>query len=198
MDKNLSRERPAKPYFLVHRPAHFRLRPDLPEELCVADSMTRLLPRTEQRHKDWLRICGHAAKEYPLARMAPLANQPYELTNRYVLQAVTLPGNVQYTNLITDGNHWSVACEYGGLFQSVIDRAVELAVYLGLQPEAAQGMFVSPAGPKPATSRGHSRWAIGYERISGLSTILAADRPGTIQTFLGGRSGYYTPFREPI
>jgi hypothetical protein len=198
MNKDLGPNSPVKPYFLVRRPAHLQLRPDLPEELCVADSMTRLLPRTEQSHKAWLRICGHAAKKYPLAMMASLSNRPYEPTNRYVLQAVTLPGNVQHTNIITDGNLWSVVCEYKGLFQSVIDRAIELTVHLGVDPGAAQGMFVSPAGPKPAATRGHSRWAVGYERISGLGTILAAHRPGTIQTFLEGRSGYYTPFREPI
>jgi hypothetical protein len=198
MHKNLGPKRPTKPYFLVPRPAHFRLRPDLLEELCIADSMARLLPRTEQSHKAWLRICGHEAKEYPLARIAALADRPYDLTNRYVLQAVTLPGNVQHTCLMTDKNLWSVACEYGGLFQFVIDRAIELAVFLGLNAEAAQGMFVSPAGPKLAATRRHSRWAVGYERISGFGTILAADRPGTIQAFLEGRSSYYTPFREPI
>jgi hypothetical protein len=198
MQKDLGPRRPTKSYFLVPRPAHFRVRPDLPEELCVADSMTRSLPRTEHSHKAWLRICGHTAKEYPLARMASLADRPYELTNRYVLHAVTLPGNVQHTNLITDQNLWSAVSEFGGLFQFVIDRAIELAVYLGVEPGTAQGMFVSPAGPTPATARGHSLWAIGYERVSGLGTILAAHRPGTIRTFLEGRSGYYTPFREPI
>jgi hypothetical protein len=198
MDNHLSPGKSAKPYFLVARPAHFRFRPDLPEELCVAESMIRLLPRSEERHKEWLRICGHSAKEFPLAKMVARAGKPYQLTSRYVLQAVVLPGNSQHTNLITDGNLWSLACEYGGLFQFVIDRAVELSVFLGLKPETAQAMFVAAVGPGPATTRGYSRWAVGYECASGLCTILAADHAGTTRTFLEGRYGYFTPLQKPV
>lgn len=198
MDKDLGRSRPAKPYFLVTRPAHYGFRTDLLEELCVGDSMGRLLPRDEQRHKHWLRICGLSGNEFPLAKMAPLAERPYQVTKRYVLQAVVLPGNTQHTNLITDGNQWSVVCEYGGLFQAVIDRAVELSIYLGLKPETARGMFVATLGQGPATTRGQSRWAVGFEPASGHCTILAAEYAGTIRTFLEGRSGYYAPFHEPI
>jgi hypothetical protein len=160
--------------------------------------MARLLPRTEQRHRAWLRICGLSASECPLAKMLPLAERPYELTNRYVLQAVVLPGNAQHTNLLTDGNLWSVACEYGGLFEAVIDRAVELSVFLGLRPETADAMFVAAVGPGPATTRLQSPWAIGYERANGCCTILASDHPGTIRTFLEGRAGFFSPFQKPI
>jgi hypothetical protein len=198
MSNDLSYGKPPKPYFQVARPAHYRFRTDLIEELCVADSMARLLPKTPEQYEAWLRICGLKPEKFPLARMQLLAARPYEMTPRYVFQAVALPGNSEHTNLVTDGNSWAVACEFGGLFWAVIHRAIELAVFLGVKPETAQEMFVAAAGPGPFTGRRQSKWAVGYERKTGLCTILAADHAGTILTFLDGRAGFYTPFTKPI
>jgi hypothetical protein len=43
MDQDFRNNPTVRPYFQVARPAHFRFRPDLIEELCVADAMIRTL-----------------------------------------------------------------------------------------------------------------------------------------------------------
>lgn len=65
--------------------------------------MAHFLPRTGKQHETWLRISGLPAKEYPLVKMLPFTERPYAPTRRYVLQAVVLPGNSQYTNVVVDG-----------------------------------------------------------------------------------------------
>ena len=118
-------------YRSAPRSAHFRMRPDLIEELCIPDAFARTLPRTPAEHARWLAHWGLSATEAPFEGIQPFIGRPYELTARYILHPAILPGSGLLLNIMTDGRGWSVCCEPGGLFSFVIDRAVEFVVGRG-------------------------------------------------------------------
>ncbi len=186
-----------KTYFKVSRPAHFRVRPDLIEELGLPDHILGTLPTTIQEHDTWLKWTGFDAALVPFASLPVHTAAQYKMTARYVLKSPVLPGRLRYMNVILDGNFWVCRSEYGGLFDHVILRAVEFALTMGLPRDHALRLF--RAGPLREAREEVSgpTWGVGFEAGTGLCTILALKHEGTEQLFLRGRPGYYTPFPDP-
>ena len=190
--------KPVRPYFLVDRPAHFRFRRDLIEELCIGEAMARSLPKSIETYQAWLEVCGLTPMDYTLSELKKAAAQPYQPTERFVLQTVIRRGNMQVSNILSDGNRWAVVCENYGLFQAVMDRALELADLLGYAPEKMRDKFVIKAKDNAKNFLRFPAWAIGYERGTGLCTVLDVEHPESKKHYLAGRGGYFTPWSEPL
>ena len=163
----------------------------------MPEIMFRNLPRTEEQHQAWLRFCGLVPVSYPLETLKPFVGRVYQPTQRYVLQTVLMPNRLQATNVITDGNLWAVPTEFGGLFDFILLRAVALAAYYGVPPDQAKARLFLQDRKTPDNSRRYAEWAIGYERGTGLCTILEVNRGETKRHFLEGSGGYFTPWSTP-
>jgi len=181
-------------YFNVARPAHFKIRTDLIEELCVPEEMMRLLPRNEEARQHWLGISGQPAVKFPLAELQKFYGRAYEPTARYILRGVVLKGNNYPINVLRDGRGWAIACEGQGLFAFVTRRAIECSVRLGLDRITARACFIPTCDQTPAAVRRNAPWAIGFDQ--GVCTILSSELGDTEELFLAGRSGYYVPFLD--
>ncbi len=185
---------PNKPpeYFNVERPAHFRVRGDLIEELCGGEAISRLLPRNEAQYRHWLTVTGNPAGGYPLIHFHEHVGKIYEPTLRYALHQAILPGYEHPVNILTDGRGWSGWVDYGGLFDFVLLRAVEFAESHGFSPPYPTENLFRKRESNAGSVALRANWFVGYERGSGLCTLL--ERGGDSETlFLAGRSGYWTP-----
>jgi hypothetical protein len=171
------------------------MRKDVVEELCLAEQILRTLPRAQKEYEVWLRAGGYSAKELPFADLQSRATKPYQLTERYVLKAPVLPGRLYRSNVITDGNLWPFLTEQGGLFDFVINRAVEFCVSLGMRHEDANDCFRLNPRKEPCGYVRNPFWAVGYERGTGLCTILELNSDETERLYLQGRPGY-SPFAD--
>ena len=184
----------SKPYFEVETPFHFRLRPDLAEELCVRDAIEQSLPQTPAQHAHWLRVCGLSEAEAPLAKIQRWQAPSDPSTSRFVFESVVLPGRLDYTNVVTDETLAVGPLEYHRLVDFVFARAVEYAVWRGMSAAVANGCLRPRRLAAPAAQRTVPLWAIGYHSGSGLSVVLVADDPDSIRCFLAGEPDYRTAF----
>ncbi len=193
MSEQPFRTPPRPAHLFAPWPAHFRLRTDLIEELCVPDAFVRTLPRTPEAHARWLAFWNRSADEIQFGSIRPFVGRPYEATARYLLHPAILPGSEHIQNVLTDGRGWSVCCELGGLYEFVIDRAVEFAVSRGCPKPNTRAAFYPAYTGKAERVRRHARWAVGYERSTGLGTILWREQDDTEARYLAGEPGYTVP-----
>lgn len=184
--------RPHPPaYFLVPRGAHFRFRWDLVEELCVAEHMSRTLPRTAAQLLAWRRLGGAAAARAELQDFTSIRS--YTRTQRYLFQMGILEGETEPRALVTDRNGWVVCVEQRGLFQALLDRALAFAVHAGRAADASRLALNPRREPKPAPRRVMAPWAVGFERGTGLCVLLAQNEPEKLRTFLAGQTPWQAP-----
>jgi hypothetical protein len=132
-------------------------------------------------------------EELPFHAIRPFLESPYQPTARYLLHPAILPGGVRVQNILTDGRGWSVRCERYGLYDFVINRAVEYAVRRGYEEGRARALFLPKPGGKECQGRQHGEWSIGYECATGFCTILVRCREGTESRYLAGQPGYFIP-----
>lgn len=184
------------PYFNVERPAHFRVRPDLIEELCVPEIARASLPKTEKQYSAWRQISNIRADQFPLERTVSMRTKPYEATDRYILRPLILAGQARVSTTILDAHGIGVFCESGGLWDFVINRAVEFAVWKRLEEPVARAMLLPNVGRASHTTNVYATWTIGYERRTGLCTLLARDHGDTERLYLAREGCFYTPFPE--
>jgi hypothetical protein len=98
-------QRPGRPFHLnAPSPAHIRLRPDLVEELCIAEGFDRTLPRTQLAYARWTARWGDSVDEVPFEAMERLLGPSYELTERFVLRPAILHDSDWLQNVVTDGH----------------------------------------------------------------------------------------------
>ena len=181
-------------YFKIARPAHFKTRPDLIEELCVAEEMMRILPKNEKERQRWLSRSGQPAGKFSLSTLLACHGHPYVPTERYILSCVVLAGYNFPVHVLRDGRGWAICCEHGGLFAFVVHRAIECAVQLGLDSKTARASFIPTCDKSPAAVRRPALWSIGYDR--GVCTILASSVSETDELYLARKNGYHVPFLE--
>ena len=183
-------EFPTPSYLNAIRPAHFHLNPSFLGELCVGEELMRVLPKTEEARRRWLRVSGQPSKRFPLSELLAFEGH-YRPTERYILQCAVLPGNNFPSNIVRDARGWAVACENTGLFNFAVLRAIQCAVHLGLDEVVARALFIPTCDGTPARVRRNAPWSIGF--ADGICTILASQHGGTDALYLGGRPGYHTP-----
>lgn len=183
MDENSA---PLPDYFILNEPGHFRVRPDLLEELCVENAMELTLPKTGRCYIQWLRISGYTAEAYPFSKLQEETANPYRLTNRVVLQTAVLPGHTNRSNLITDGHRWSALCEQGGLFEFVMLRAVEFAAWRSFSRKDAWNYLHAASGKNNEHLRRLADWSLGYDRTTSICTILAGHNRVIEEKYLSG------------
>jgi hypothetical protein len=193
MSEKLSSGAPKPFYFEVPEPSHFRLRTDLIEELCIPDAFALTLPRTPEAHARWVSSWGHSAEDLPFHAIRLFLESRYQPTARYLLHPAILREAASVQNILTDGRGWSVRCERYGLYDFVINRAVEYAVSRGYEEGRARALFFPKPGGKEKQGRRHGEWSIGYECVTGLCTILARIRDQTESRYLAGQPGYFVP-----
>lgn len=179
------------PYFQVPRGAHFRFRWDLVEELCVAGSMLRAIPRTTEQLLVWRRLGGASAARMELRDFASVRS--YARTSRYLFQMGFLEGEKEPRALVTDANGWVACVEQRGLFQALLDRALAFAVHAGRAADGSRLALIPRREPKSAPQRVMAPWAVGFERGTGLCVLLAQNEPEKLRTFLAG----LTPWQAP-
>jgi len=186
---------PAPPYFIVNGPGHFRVRPDLLEELCFAQAMIESLPRTFTAYRQWLQLCGLSENGHPYDKVQDETDYGYFPEGRVVLHTAVLPGQLHRCHLITDTHRWSARCEGAGLFEFVMLRAVEFASWRGIPKKAAWDYLHAPSEPKPnpGPMRHMAQWSVGFDRLTGVCTILARTHEETESLYLSGKSGYFSP-----
>ena len=166
-------QNPNVPFYLTAPgKAHFRLRPDVIEELCIADAFARTLPRSPEEHARWLAKWGRSAADVPYQSIALAIGRPYELTPRYVLHPAILPGWDYLSNVITDGRGWSVMCEFGGLYEFVFARAVQFCESRGYDRCKVREQLFPKLEKNPGPQCRYGRWALEYERATGFCTIV--------------------------
>ncbi len=180
-------------YLTAPWPAHFRLRTDLVEELCLPDAYARTLPKTPEEYAPWIVRWGITAKEVPFEPIRSALGSPYALTPRYVLRPTILPGGAAIQNVATDGRGWSVCCELGGLYDFVINRAAEFVAAIGREAAQARADFYPKVEKNPGLKSSYGKWAIGYEYATGLGTILWPEQSETVALYLAGQGGYLVP-----
>ena len=184
-------------YFNTNGLGHFRVRTDLLEELCFEQAMERSLPLSLKNYRRWINLSGFTEEEYPFGKITSEIDGEvrYTPTDRYILHTAIIPGEQQPTSLITDARQWSLACEGPGLFEFVMLRAVEFAVLQGFTPESAweQLQVQRPKRPKRGLRRLISKWSIGYERKTGICTILSRNKKDSEMLYLAGHTGYNVP-----
>ena len=172
-------QNPRVPSFLTAPwPAHFRMRTDLIEELCVPEAFARTLPRTPEEHARWLTLWDQSADQVPFHSVRPYIGRPYEPTAHYLLQPAIFPGQDYIQNVITDRRGWSVCCELGGLYDSVVARAVQFCGSRGHQMAKAQSLFYPKVERNLGPGRKCGWWAIRYECGTGLCTIVPSNKGG--------------------
>jgi hypothetical protein len=153
-------------------PAHFRMRRDLVEELCIAETFAYTLPRSPDEHARWLMKWGISAAEVPFHTIASAIGRPYEPTPRYIFHPAILPGRTSVNNVVTDARGWSVSCEFGGLYDFVFARAVQFCESRGHQRSKVQALFYPKLERNPEPRCRYGWWAIEYECATGFCTIL--------------------------
>ncbi len=184
-------------YFEVPKPAHFRVRSDLLDELGAHEAIQRFTPHNEKSYRYWLGVTGLPEVRYPLATLSAEAAKPYQRTQRYVLRQIVAPGEDLPLNIVTDGNRRTGVLEFGGLFDFVFFRAAEFASYYRYRRSVALGYFYPKREPNTGATRRLAPWALGYEPAEGRCTILAQSREGSVGRFLDGQPGYLVPKFEP-
>jgi hypothetical protein len=165
-------------YLTAPWPAHFRMRTDLIEELCVPEAFARTLPRTPEEHARWLTMWGQSADQVLFDSVSPYIGRPYAPTEHYLLQPAIFPGHDYIQNVLTDGRGWSVCCELGGLYDFVVARAVQFCVSRGHQRAKAQSLFYPKVERNLGPGRKLGWWAIRYECGTGLCTIVPSNKSG--------------------
>ncbi|OIQ80947.1 hypothetical protein GALL_372880 [mine drainage metagenome] len=187
---------PFPTHFDVPRPAHFRIRPDLIDELCIPDAMRATLPYLDKHYGRWIARFGLDPNENPASDIILPAGRPYRVTRRYVLCTAVLPGQISKSNLVIDSVSRTVECEKGGLFQFVFLRALQFAIAQDMEGKVAFGKLLVPGQDKPVASRIDAPWAIGYDTVTGYCTLLIAEHASSIRLYLEGNGGYYIPWPE--
>ena len=166
----------APDYLTAPWPAHFRMRTDLLEELCISEAYARTLPRTPEEHARWLAMWSLSADRVPFASIAPFIGRPYEPTTHYLLRPAIFSGQSGIQNVFTDGRGWNVCCELGGLYDFVVARAVQFCVSRGHQHSKVQAMLYPKFGMNPGPERRHGWWAIRYEQATGFCTVVPSNK----------------------
>lgn len=183
-----------KDYLNVARPAHFRMRPDLIDELCIPDEMIRALPRNAQQYAAWKRLCDFEDSEaVTYADLMPFMDKPYEPSRRYLLHPCVLPGDDFVTRLVCDRRGWKVQCLGRGLYDFVFRRAAEFMVSHGWTAAKAYSKIWPKIAPNDGSVPQYAEWVIGYECHSGECTFLIQGDPGTEARYLQGVGGYLFP-----
>ena len=174
---DLPSESPKAPdYLTAPWPAHFRLRTDLLEELCIPEAYARTLPRTPEEHTRWLTMWGLPADRVPFDSIASVIGRAYEPTAHYLLQPAIFPGHDYIQNVLTDGRGLSVCCELGGLYDFVVARAVQFCVSRGHQTAKAQSLLHPKGERNSGPGRKCGWWAICYERATGFCTVVPSNK----------------------
>ena len=185
------------PYFKFSGPGHFFVRPDLLEELCYNEALENSLPQGDASHALWLKRFGFNKTEYTLGKIWDdnLHLVPQDEDKRYILHAPVLPGNRHRSYLVTNSLNYSAFCEGPGLFEFVMLRAVSYAAWRGVARKTAWDyLHATSAKEREASSpRISPPWSVGFERTTGLCTILASGEPSTEALFLAGKPGYSVP-----
>ena len=176
-------QNPRVPSFLTAPwPAHFRMRTDLIEELCVPEAFARTLPRTPEEHARWLTMWGQSADRVPFDSIRPFIGRPYAPTEHYLLQPAIFSGQSNIQNVLTDGHGWSVCCEIGGLYDFVFARALQFCESRGHQRGNAHSLFYPKVESNPGPGRRHGWWSIRYECATGYCTVVPSNKSGAKYT----------------
>ena len=185
------------PYFKFNGTGHFFIRPDLLEELCYKEALEASLPTDNASHARWLKRHGLKAEEYSLGKIRDDSCHliPQGEDQRYILHAPVLPGNRYRSCLVTNSLGYSASCEGLGLFEFVLLRAMAYAAWRGVAQKTAWDYLhaTSPKEREASSPRISPKWGVGFERATGLCTILAIGETNTESLFLAGKPGYYIP-----
>ena len=170
-------QNPKGPFHLTAPwPAHYRMRIDLIEELCIPEAFARTLPRTPEEHARWLAMWSLSADRVPFDSIRSVIGRAYEPTAHYLLQPAIFPGHDYIQNVLTDGRGWSVCCELGGLYDFVVARAVQFCVSRGHQTAKAQSLLHPKVERNSGPGRKCGWWAICYERATGFCTVVPSNK----------------------
>jgi hypothetical protein len=178
---------PAPPYFSSGAEGHFRIRPDLLEELCFEEAMTLALPKNEKAYARWLNLCGFTAKDYSFIRILEETDLRYQPTNRVLLHTAVLPGHSHRTSLISDARRWSAPCEPGGLFEFVLLRAVEYVGCCGFSRKHAWDCLHVRPEHNRSPLRKMAPWSVGYDQTTGFCRVLYHEPAETEARYLTGQ-----------
>lgn len=188
---------PPPPYFKLKPPGHFYIRTDLLEELCYSEALEASLPTNKNSHAQWLNRLDLKAEEYPLEKIREDNNHPLPPGDfdRYILHAPVLPRNRHRSYLVTNRLGYSAECEGAGLYEFVMLRAVAYAAWRGFSREKAWHALhaTSPKERDASSPRISPKWSVGFDRSTGLCTILAHAKPDTPALYLAGNPNYFVP-----
>ena len=180
----------------VPSPGHFRVRTDLLEELGFPETMVRSLPFNESDYLRWLWMSGQPQVKYPLDYLQECRSHPDFRSERHVLSCAILPGRKRPSCFVTDVRGCVAWCEPGGLFQFVLDRAIDCAQRFGFYEIEARTCLI-PVAHNKVLKRSTAKWSIGYAS-DGICTVLARTDPETEQRYLEGDDDFQVPFDESI
>lgn len=167
------------------------------DELCYKEALEASLPTDSASHARWLNRHGLKAEEYPLGEIwddnCHLIPQGED--KRYILHAPVLPRNRYRSYLVTNSLGYSADCEGAGLYEFVLLRAVAYAGWRGVARKTAWDYLhaTSPKEREASSPRISPNWSVGFERDTGLCTILASEEPNTEALFLAGKPSYHIP-----
>lgn len=161
-------------YLRVPEPWHFRVRPDLIEELCLADRMAYALPGSRSTYTLWRQLGGQESWHAPFSEMKEHLELGYLPTTRWVFGIVMFPGDNQGTPIAMDARGWWTQCPWPGLLLFVFRRAVEcLATYGYTSGDANKVLVPRPRPKNPSRDEiVYPRCYLGYETGTGLCQIV--------------------------
>jgi hypothetical protein len=184
--------KPPKPdYFDVPEPWFFRCRPDLTVELGLSDEFMRRWPKDGEMLRRLCAFSGYPEDKFAFDKFDTSNPMFYISGTRHVLLRTTLPGREDTHCLVMSSGNWSVPVE-PALVTFVLERAIEFLVYEGIEPETSRYWFEGERGKNGGTIRRTTPCGVGYERGSGLCTILILGN-GSEQKFLRGDSDFVVP-----
>ncbi|WP_221031711.1 hypothetical protein [Actomonas aquatica] len=161
-------------YLQVDQPWHFRVRPDLIEELCLPDKMYRELPRTASSYSLWRQLGGYQPWHAPFRDMAEHHRLGYLPTRRWAFGIFVPPQENLGRAIAIDARGWWVEVEFRGVLHFVYRRAVEFLLSYGYT--RAESYSLLGNGQRPAGGRRDNllspRSYIGYEAGSGLCQVV--------------------------
>lgn len=184
----MSNQSPVPHYFDVTRPWHFRARPDFAEEICLVDAAESSLPRTSATFSLWQKATPSSPNFQSYAGFSTALAQGYRPSRRLLLQPIVLDGEESTTGVIVDAKGWWTPVPFEGLYLSIFHRAAELMCLKGLKFERFSRLLDPTLSPKSRQGWRVAPVCVGYERGSGLCSLLASDREESRDAFIFGGS----------
>ncbi len=179
--------------FRIEQPWHFRFRPDLIEELCLREQISRSFPISGTRYPSWLRAMNNETREFPVfAHAYEIVQQPAWCSLRWVFRECRLQVGGPRLLIASNQFGWWTALAVDGLAAMLLDRAAHRAACGNAQSPAQLRRYFEAPAFDPSTSGPATRAvaAVGFEWPTGRCQILVqSHQTDAAVGFLNPRDG---------